>query len=59
VDTRLEITRTVSLLRSLLRSELGDCERSIAAGDVDRTRQGISEVHDKPVRAINVLNRLR
>lgn len=55
----MEITRTVSLLRSVLRGELDECGRLIDAGEIQRARGEISGIHDKLVRAINVLNRLR
>jgi hypothetical protein len=59
MDAKMEITRTVSLLRSLLRDEVGKCGRLIEAGEIERARDEISEIHDKLIRAINVLNRLR
>jgi hypothetical protein len=59
VDSKIEITRVVSLLRGLTRTELSDCERAIDVGDFDRARKQISDVGDKLKRAISVLNQLR
>ena len=59
METRLEITRAVSMLRSLLRIELVECGRAMRRGDIDRAETGIAEAREKLVRAINVLNRLR
>ena len=59
METKIEIARVISLLRSLTRSELGDCQAAIDGGDFDRARKQISDVGDKLKRAISVLNQLR
>jgi hypothetical protein len=59
MDTKIEIARVVSLLRSVTRTELGDCARAIDGGEFDRARKQISDVGDKLKRAISVLNQLR
>jgi hypothetical protein len=59
MDSRTEIARVVSMLRSLLRGEIEECERAIRGDDLDRLHKEISEVHDRLSRAIYVLNRLR
>lgn len=59
METKTEITRTVSLLRSLLRSEMELCGLALDAQDFRTARRELSEVRDKLVRAVNVLNRLR
>lgn len=59
VESRIEITRIVSLLRSILRGEVEECDRAIRDGELRRARSEISEVHDRLGRAIYMLNRLR
>ena len=59
LDRRIEITRTVSLLRSVLRAELEGCTKLIEDGDIERLQKQISEARDKLGRAIYALNRLR
>ena len=55
----IEVNRTVSLLRGLLRKEIHDCGRAIEAGDAVAAQKQLNDAHDKVVRAINALNRLR
>lgn len=59
MDTKIEVTRIVSLLRSTLRGEVEECDRAIREGELRRARAEISEVHDRLGRAIYMLNRLR
>jgi hypothetical protein len=59
MDTKIEIARAVSLLRNRARSGLGDCERAIEGGDLDRVRREITDIGDKLKRAISLLNQLR
>lgn len=59
MDSRIEITRVVSLLRSLLRGEIEECNQAIRGGELERAQEQISEAHDRLGRAIYMLNRLR
>lgn len=59
MEAKFEITRTVSLLRSLLRGELEYCGRALEAQDYSAACRELHDVRDKLVRVINVLNRLR
>lgn len=59
MDSSIEITRIVSLLRSLMRTEVEDCERAIRKGEMEHAHRRISELHDRLGRAIYMLNRLR
>lgn len=59
MEANIELVRVVSILRSLLRSEVENCAHAIEANDQTRARREISEVSDKLKRAINVLNCLR
>ena len=59
VKREIEISRAVSLLRSVLRVQLQTCTRAIVEGDRDVAHKEISEIEDKLKRAMNVLNCLR
>ena len=59
MDTKIEISRLVSTLRSLLRGEIDRCEQAVGAGDLDAARKELIGIHERVVRAIYILNRLR
>ena len=59
MDANIEISRAVSMLRSVMRTEIENCIRAISAGDNERARKEVSEMGDKLKRVVNVLNCLR
>lgn len=59
METTIEISRAVSMLRSVVRSELELCIVAVDAGDADCARKQLVEIGDKLKRVVNVLNGLR
>jgi ribosomal protein S20 len=59
LETRFEITRAVSILRSLVRTEIEQCKNAVQDGEVERAQKVMIDVQQKLTRAINALNKLR
>jgi len=59
METTIEISRAVSMLRSVMRSDLEVCILAVESGDVDDARTQLTEIAHKLKRIVNVLNGLR
>jgi len=59
MEATIEISRAVSMLRSVIRSDLEICVLAVDSGDANDARKQLSEIGDKLKRIVNVLNGLR
>lgn len=59
LETTIEISRAVSMLRSVIRGELETCVVAVDSGDAVHARKQLVELGDKLKRIVNVLNGLR